>query len=344
MNPCMKIELDRSAGIRSSQGVRFCGMASAAIIAIHCASCKRPDPVAKQAPAGQDPVAIQVGKREVRLSELQAEVDFLQQKHNPAAASREAFLEPCVDRLVALEKARALGLEQDMDLRRQWENLLIGRLKASQVDATLAELTVTEDDVQAYYKRNIETYARPAQIQLALLFLKVSEHSDQAAREAVRLRMEEARAMAASLPAGTHGFGAEAMTYSEEATSRFKGGDVGWLQAGASAYRWPDAVVQAGFALKEKGAISEVIATDDGFYLLKKLDSREAAVRALEGRLRATLENALLKEKRSALEAQLKDSWKSESSTTLHEEVISKLKFQSAPDQPEATKPFPKTP
>jgi len=340
----MKIKLDRLAGIHSSLEARFWCVASVAIIAVHCASCKRPEPAAKQAPAGQDPVAIQVGKREVRLSELQAEVDFLQQKHNPVAASREAFLEPCVDRLIALEKARALGLEQDMELRRQWENLLIGRLKEKEIDSKLAELNVTDDDVQAYYKRNIETYARPAQIQLALLFLKVSEHSDQAARETVRLRMEEARAMAAALPAGTHGFGAEAMTYSEEATSRFKGGDIGWLQAGASAYRWPDAVVKAGFALKEKGAVSEVIATDDGFYLLKKLDSREAAVRALEGRLHATLKNALLKENRSALEAQLKDSWNAESATTLHEEVISKLKFHSTPDKPEATKPFPKTP
>ena len=81
-----------------------------------------------------------VGGREIRLSELQAELDFLHQKHNPAAASREAFLESCVERQVALQKARELGLEQDMELRRQWENLLIGRLKQTQLDAKIFKL------------------------------------------------------------------------------------------------------------------------------------------------------------------------------------------------------------
>lgn len=340
----MTTELDRLAGTRSSRGLRYGGAALVAIIAIFCASCKRSEPVAQEAPAGPDPVAIQVGKREVHLSELQAELDFLREKHSPAAADRESFLESAIERLVALDKARELGLDQDIELRRQWENLLIGRLKQTELDAKLKDVSVTDDEIRTYYERNRKTYASPAQIHLALLFLKVPAHADENAREAVRQRMAEARELALKLPAGTRGFGADAMTYSEESTSRFKGGDIGWLQAGVTQSRWPAEVIEAGFALKDHGSVSEVIATDAGYYLLKKLDSRKAVVRSLEGRFRTTLENAILKEKRTALESEVKESWKTDGNVTVHEEVLSQLKFQAAPAHSDTPKPFPTKP
>lgn len=291
-------------------------------------SCKQSEPSAPVVSNEEDPVAIQVGEQEIRLSELQAELDFLRQKKSPAAASPEEFLDSSVERLVALEKARALGLDEDIELRRQWENLLIGRLKSSSLDEGLEDLKVTDDEIKAFYEKNKQSYARPAQVHLALLFLPVSKKSTEEGREAVRQKLEEARSIASGLPAGTRGFGAHAMTYSEEATSRFKGGDIGWLQAGETRYRWPEAVVKAGFALGEKGAISEVIGTEEGYYLLKKLDSRDAVVRSLDGRLRATLESAFLKEKRASIESRIKDDWKASSPVILHDEVLSNLEFQ----------------
>ena len=61
------------------------------------------------------------------------------------------------------------------------------------------------------------------------------------------------------------------MSYSEEKMTRFKGGDIGWLQVGKERYRWPDAVVESGFALSQVGQFSQVIETTGGYYLLKKL-------------------------------------------------------------------------
>lgn len=324
--------------------LRFCCGASLALAALLSSACKREEQVALQDPDKNDPVAIRVGGRDVRLSELQAELDFLRRKHNPVAADRESFLESSIERMVALSKARELGLDQDIELRRQWENLLIGHLKQHEIDAGAAELTVTDDEVQAHYQQNLKTYSSPARIHLALLFLKVPAHADETAREAVRQRLQEAREKALKLPAGTRGFGAGAMTWSEEATSRFKGGDIGWLEAGATQSRWPAEVVEAGFALKDNGAVSDVITADDGYYLLKKLDSRGAVVRSLEGRLRATLENAILRNKRAALETQVKDSWKAAGNVALDEEVLSQLKFQATPDHPESPKSFPTKP
>jgi parvulin-like peptidyl-prolyl isomerase len=156
--------------------------------------------------------------------------------------------------------------------------------------------------------------------------------------------MEEARTIALGLPQDTRGFGEHAMTYSEEATSRFKGGDIGWLEAGTSASRWPDAVVKAGFALKNNGDTSDVIETPEGFYLLKKIDAREPTVRSLDGRLRSTLESALLKEKRSAIEVGLKQQWDESLNVRIHNDVLGALRFQSPKDPAEAPVALPAGP
>jgi parvulin-like peptidyl-prolyl isomerase len=303
------------------------------------AACKREEPAVK--PSVADPVALEIGGRKIRLSELQSEVDLLSERRSPIAANLDAFLEPSIERLVALEQARKLGLDQDPSIRRQYENLLIGKLRESEIAAKLRETAITDEEIQKHFEANLAAYSRPAQIRIALLFLPVSSRADETTRAAVRTRLEEAKSIAANLPPDTRGFGEHAMTYSEEATSRFKGGDIGWLEAGASAYRWPEAVIQAAFALKEIGETSDVIEAADGYYLVKKLDARDAVVRSLDGRLRSTLEGQLLKEKRVSVESSLLDNWKIAHPVKLHPEVLQSLRFEvlTAAPAPESSIP-----
>ena len=323
---------------------RIGGCALAATLMLS-ASCKRAEPPATGRNVdADDPVAMVIGKREVRLSELQAEIDFLNAKRNPAAANAEAFLPVAIERRVALEKALELGLDRDPDLRRQWENLLIGRLREAEIETKLRQTAVTDAEIEDYFKTHQSTYSSPARLNLALLFLSVPARADDETRSAVRKRMEEARAIALDLPEDARGFGEHAMTYSEEATSRFKGGDIGWLEAGAASYRWPAEVVNAGFALTNIGDVSEVIETSTGFYLLKKLDAREPTVRSLDGRLRATLENALLKEKRAELETNLKQQWENSHPVIVHEDILKSLEFQAPADLPGTSRTIPDEP
>ncbi len=291
-------------------------------------------------PEVSDPVAIRVGEREVRQSEIQAELDALAANGSPLAADRTRFMESYVERLAALERARELGLHEDVELRRQSENLLIGRLRQIEIEDKLNALVVSDDEVTAYYEANLDTYLTPARVRLALLYLETPKHMSEEARQTVRAKMEEARARALDLPADTRGFGADAMTYSEEATSRFKGGDIGWLMDGAARYRWPDAVVQTGFGLGEFNALSDVIETEDGFYLLKKLDGREATLRPLGSRVESSLKSQLLREKRAEFAQALKAQWEAQSSVELNDEVIAELDFSDTSTAPKTDTEF----
>lgn len=291
-----------------------------------------------------DPVAIRIGDREIRLSELQQQIDYSAARGNAFPGNEAQFIERYAERQVMLENAYAQGLQNDIELQRQFENLLIGRLKKNELDAQLASVSVTDDEVKAYFDANIENYTRPAQVRLALLFLEDSGKLSAEQQNALRLQLEAARAEAQALPEGTRGFGVLATNNSEEATSRFKGGDIGWIQAGRERYRWPDEVVESAFSLAQNGEISPVIETDTGYYLLMRIDARAEAVKKLEGRFIASLQTQIIKDKRAALTEQIEAKWREDFQATIDEQVVSQIQIKLTTDAAEAEKAFSRLP
>lgn len=278
-----------------------------------------------------DSTAIKVGQQSIDLRDLQADLDDLSRRRNPEAQDPQQFISGSVERLTALERAHELGLDRERDLRRQWENLLIGRLYQQELEKKLSQIEVSDAEIEAYYETQKSSYGRPAQIHIALLHLATSPKQSEENRRQTRERMQSARKLATDIPTDIQGFGKLAMEYSEEATSRFKGGDIGWLQEGASQYRWPREVVKAAFELQEIGALSEVIEAEDGCYLLKKLDFRNASTPPLEGRFRSSIRNSILDDKRKTLEKELKESWSKAYPAIIHQEVIKQLSYKKQP-------------
>ncbi len=320
-----------------------CGLAGV-LLSLLATSCKREPSAESDASSVSDPpIAITIGEREVSLFELQAELDHLQSRQHPISRNREVFIESTVERLIAVEKAKELGLHQDPELRRQWENLLIGKLKREAIQRALDDVSVDELELETYYNENLDRYTQAGQVHLAMLYLSVPTSADDSQRESIYSKMAEARELALALPADTHGFGSMAMKYSEEATSRFKGGDIGWLKQGLSQYRWPNEVIESAFMSADVDILSDIISCADGYYLLKRIDSRDPIVRPLNRQLAHSLESELLKQKRQARQEEISASWAVEYSPTLNDETISKLKFASQPSAASqmAAQPFP---
>jgi peptidyl-prolyl cis-trans isomerase D len=82
--------------------------------------------------------------------------------------------------------------------------------------------------------------------------------------------------------------------------TRYRGGDIGWLDVGNFSYRWPKAVLGAGYGL-DKGAMSGIIETDQGLFVVMKTDFRESAATSFE-EARAGLRQEILTKKRRTVE------------------------------------------
>jgi hypothetical protein len=277
--------------LRLRCGALSLGLAAGALGWSGCSKpAARPDPR----------VLAKVGPVEIRVEDFERELQA-RLKANRPVPSREELLDEMIQHEALVLKAREAGLENDDAVRRAQRNVLVRELKERELKPRVEAVQVSPEEVAARYQRDLLKYTRPAKVRLAVIYLKADPKMSAERRAELEARIAEARARAAQQPPDNRGFGPLAAEYSEDPASRYKGGDIGWFDVGRTEYRWPTAVLETGAALPGPGAVSEVVRTDKGLFLVARLDTREAVVTPLE-QVAGSLRHQLLTEKRRAVE------------------------------------------
>jgi parvulin-like peptidyl-prolyl isomerase len=243
-------------------------------------------------------------------------------------------LRELIEHRAMLQQARALGLESDPAVRRELEMLLLSRWWEREATPRLEAVAVTDAEVAAEYERQRERFTQPGQIRLAMLKLDVPANATAARREETRARLVEARERALKQPtAGGRGpaaigFGTLAVDYSDDQASRYRGGDLGWLEPGNFNYHWPRPVLEQAFALP-RGGVSDIIESDHALYLVMHVDSRPASVQPLE-RVAAALKQSLLVQKRQAIEQSIKTAVLASRPATVHTGALAAVELPAS--------------
>jgi parvulin-like peptidyl-prolyl isomerase len=189
------------------------------------------------------------------------------------------LLRGMTERLAMLQMAKAASAD-DPETQREVDNLLLVRWRDKQRGAHRAEYAATDEDLRDAYEADPAAWARPAQVRLAMLYRKVPRSATPEARAEIENALLKAvetyksDADSATDKGRMQGFGSLAVDNTEDQISRYRGGDLGWMEAKASSNRVPAEVLKTGMALK-KGEISELIAAEGGVYVIMKTDERE---------------------------------------------------------------------
>jgi parvulin-like peptidyl-prolyl isomerase len=220
------------------------------------------------------------------------------------------------------------------------ENVLIAKLRAQELEAKLAAVTVSDDELRAAYDSGSAKLTRPAKVRLAILQIQGDVKMSDAKRAELRARMEEALQKAAENPAeggrggAAGGFGKVAAEYSDDQVSRYRGGDIGWLDDGNFTYHWPKAVLAAGYAL-EKGGRSGIIEADGSLYTVMKTDVRDGATTSFE-EAKTLLRRELLAKKRAEIESAFLAENRSRTAAEINTGVLSTVTIPAPPARPGA--------
>jgi parvulin-like peptidyl-prolyl isomerase len=204
---------------------------------------------------------------------------------------RRALLDSVIARRLLAQHARRAGYEADPELRAELEQLLGERFERDQLRTRAQDLVVTAEAIETEYRQNLDRYTAPERAHAALIWIPVPHTATDDARQRARERAEQVWREARD-PAASGGFGALALRYSSDFESRYRGGDIGWLERGSTDPRWGDEVARAVFALAEPGDVTEVIATDAGFAiatLLRRSERRTAELPEVEAQIREQL-------------------------------------------------------
>jgi peptidyl-prolyl cis-trans isomerase C len=249
-----------------------------------------------------DPTLLaRVGTNEIRLPQFQQQMQR-RSGLKPETLDKAALLDEMVNNEALYVKALRLGLDKDPDIQRACRNLLLQKLKERELTPQLEHAAVTSQELQAAYDKDLQRYQRPRQIHLAALFLRANPVLNTNQLAELKNRLAQARSSALEpVFANERGFGSLAINCSEDQASRYKGGDIGWVDDQRAPSWLPPEILAQAWALDKPGAISGVLTSSQGVYVLKLMERRDADFIPLKD-VEPALRQKLLTEKQQQIE------------------------------------------
>jgi parvulin-like peptidyl-prolyl isomerase len=224
-------------------------------------------------------VIARVGTSDLTADEIRAVVATLDARQQAALAHDPALLSQAVRTLLAnrlvLKEARAKKWDQQpavaAQLERARENLL--------VESYLQSVTAPPDsfpseaEIKAVYDANATAFLVPRRFQLAQITIALAKEADKTTEDKARKKLDD---VLKKLKQPGANFAALAKSDSDDGDSAEKGGEIGWL---TEAQLRPEIRSQVtGLA---KAAFTEPVRLDDGWHILKLLDTEASHARPL---------------------------------------------------------------
>ena len=277
---------------------------AATIAAFLLAACSRS--------AGATDVVARVGGTDITSDELRAYVETLGGQEQAAMAKDPALLAQVVRAYLArqavLKEARTKKWDQAPTVKAQLDRVRDQALMELYLQSVSRppDAYPSAAEVQVVYDANRASFAVPRQFRVAQVFVAAGKGADKQAEEKAGTRIGELRKRLAQKGAD---FAAIARAESDEKEAARRGGEIGWLSEEQMVPGIRSTVVNLA-----KDVVSEPIRLDDGWHVIKVLETRAASTRPLA-------------EVRDAIAAQLR----AERAKANRQAYLSKLLEQSPP-------------
>ncbi|MBU6503219.1 MAG: SurA N-terminal domain-containing protein [Burkholderiales bacterium] len=187
--------------------------------------------------------------------------------------------------------------------------------------AVESAITLNPQDVKTYYEQNIARLSGPEERRASHILIAVPPNATPEEQAKAKAKAEEVLAMVRKDPAN---FAELAKKYSQDPGSAAKGGDLGFFTRDAMVKQFSDAA----FALK-KGDISGLVKTEYGYHIIMLTDIKEPKQRSFE-EMKPQIEADLKKQQAQSAFADAADKFTNsvyEQSDSL-KPVADKLKLQ----------------
>lgn len=224
-------------------------------------------------------VIAQVGGSDVTADELRAVVASLDARSQAAVLRDPALLGQTVRAILAnrLVLKEALSKKWDQQaatvaqLARARDNVIIESYLNSV--SVPPENYPSEADIKSVYDANASALLVPRRFQLAQIVVTLAKDADKAAEDTARKKLDD---VMKKLKQPGADFGPLARSVSDDTPTAERNGEIGWVAE-------PDlrAEIRGQVVGLAKGAIAEPIRLDDGWHILKLLDTEAAYTRPL---------------------------------------------------------------
>jgi parvulin-like peptidyl-prolyl isomerase len=203
---------------------------------------------------------------------------------------RELALRDAVNTEILSTKAKELGYEDDPDIRRYVKTQAVQKLLLATVDKEHQGAVPTEEELKAYYEKNLKEFTPPtlakAQI-LSLLKRKGQEPQFAQKLDAVKTAIE-----AKQVP-----FSELVKQFSDDPAAQTYAGMTNWLVKGEPNKQYPESVLIAVFGAKDTNSVVGPLEHNDWLYFVKLVEKRDGQATAFE-QSRAKIAQQIMRQRR----------------------------------------------
>jgi len=192
-------------------------------------------------------------------------------------------------------------------------------------EAISSQMTVSDDEINEYYKQNLKNYSSQEQRRASHILIKLNKGASSADRSAAKAKAEEVLALVKKQPGN---FAQLAKQYSQDEGSAGQGGDLDYFGRGMMLKPFEEAA----FQLKQD-EVSDLVETDFGFHIIRVTGIKPAAVKPLD-QVKAQISEEIQKQKAGKKFSELAETF----TNTVYEQADSlkpaadklKLKIETA--------------
>ena len=192
-------------------------------------------------------------------------------------AGRQQLLEQVVLISLLSQEARRLGIDKqdtvEKKIKEMTDNLIVQELTRQEISG---EVTISDEEVAAYYQENKKDFVRAEQINVSLImFAPTAGSTSEQKDEKQKLAHETLK----RLKKGAD-FAAVAREVSEDKRTQRRGGVSGFFARGRRAKMYGEKFEEVAFDLKT-GEVSDVFETERGYYIIQVGDRQPRTEQSL---------------------------------------------------------------
>lgn len=227
---------------------------------------------------GSDIVA-RVGGRDVNISEVRAFLAGLGAEQQAALAGDAALLGQTVRLMLAdqlvLDQAREKNWQDNPAVMAQLERLRDSTIVETYLQSVSVppESYPAEADIQAAYDANKTAFVVPRQFRIAQIFVALATGAEEATESQARSKLADIQL---KLNQADADFAAIAQASSDDKDTAGRGGEIGWVAENQIRPEITEQVMGL-----SNDAIGEPIKLDDGWHIVKLLDTKPSATLSL---------------------------------------------------------------
>ena len=224
-------------------------------------------------------VVARVGDSDVTAEEVRAAIAFLDARQQTAVARDPALLSQTVRAILAnrlvLKEALAKKWDQQPAVTAQLARARDSVIAESYLQSVTAppDGYPSEAEIKSVYDANASAFLVPRRFRLAQIVVTLAKDADKAAEDAARKKFDD---VARKVRQPGADFAALARSLSDDTATAERDGEVGWVAE-------PDlrAEIRAQVIGLPKAGTTEPIRLDDGWHILKLVDTEAARTRPL---------------------------------------------------------------